>query len=198
MKKARTTHPVGAKGHIWKPDWLSKHPWLRTEPSRTQHEWEMAPTEAPVYIFCAACAYFPWGHKDVLSKKKKEAIRVDKLHPHEKDGKHARAWAKWQEQMLEPAVEPAGTAAVSEDADPGVEFVESPLASLVRTTVTVAVRKAALSLTEALVHLQRANGAEILSLSDKGPYGVQAILHAAAVVLRGKQDAPHSLTHPTP
>eukprot|EP00966_Prymnesium_polylepis_P112563 2604373-Prymnesium_polylepis.1 len=51
-KKEKKRCPVGAKGHVWKPDWLSQFPWLRTEPQKTQDEWEDTKDLAPDYIFC--------------------------------------------------------------------------------------------------------------------------------------------------
>ena len=75
-KKPRPKAPEGAKGHPWKPEWLTDYPWLCTEPSKTRNEWEDTPKEAPDYIYCCCCVAFPTlGHKDVVQKKKKEAMR---------------------------------------------------------------------------------------------------------------------------
>ena len=63
-----------------------------------------------------------------------------------------------------------------------------PLANLLRTAIVVALSKTALRLVSTFVELQRTNGAAILSLSTKNKHGVHTMLHAAAVVLRRRQD----------
>ena len=82
MKKQRQKGVEGVKGHIWKPEWLGQHSWLRTVPDKTQDEWEVTPTEGPEAMYCICCAFYSFGHNDVMAKKKKEAIRGDKIGPH--------------------------------------------------------------------------------------------------------------------
>jgi hypothetical protein len=80
IKKTRVKAPQGAKGHTWHPAWLDEYPWLATEPRRTKAEWDEIPTEGPDYIFCLCCSEFPGvGHKDVVQRKVREAMRKDKL-----------------------------------------------------------------------------------------------------------------------
>jgi hypothetical protein len=191
-KKDRTKGPAGAKGHVWKPQWLGEYPWLRTEPSRTQQEWEDRSKEAPQYVFCICCCEYPnIGHKDVMQKRKPEAMRSDKLSNHQ-EASHDRALKRWmakygalKECDVTSELQPVRTP----QAEPSAEFVEPPLASLVRTAVTVAVSKSALRLLPALIKLQRANGAAILEMTGDGATaGVTPLLHAAAVVLQRRQN----------
>ena len=53
--------------------------------------------------------------------------------------------------------------------------------------ITVAVTKTALMVCDSFVQLQRANGAEVLSMASATDTGVQQFVHAAAVVLQRKQ-----------
>ena len=67
-KVQRRKGPEGAKSHTWQPKWLKDFPWLRTEPMKTQREWEEQPNEGPDCMYCVCCVEFPgMGHKDVLS-----------------------------------------------------------------------------------------------------------------------------------
>lgn len=189
--KPRSKGPEGAKGHIWKPRWLDDFKWLRTEPCRTRAEWEERPAEAPACIFCVCCVAFPSvGHKDVLQKKKKEAIRSDKCEAHE-DAAHARALARYEAKFGSLLL---GGVTFSESAPhiplPHAQLVEvePPLANLIRTCITTVLCKSALRLIPRLVQLQRANGADILALSSRSSSGVQQFLHAAAVLLRRRQN----------
>lgn len=95
--KVRTKGPEGAKGHMWKPQWLTDYPWLRTEPSKTRQEWEDTPKVAPDHVYCCCCFTFPTlGHKDVVQKQKREAMRSDKLADHV-NPQHDRAVARYEQ-----------------------------------------------------------------------------------------------------
>ena len=188
--KPRSKGPEGAKGHVWRPKWLDDFKWLRTEPSLTRAEWEERPTEAPVCIFCVCCVTFPSiGHKDVLQKKKKEAVRSDKCEAHE-DAAHARALARYEAKfgslLLRGVTSPESAPHIPL---PHAQLVavEPPLANLIRTCITTVLCKSALRLIPKLVQLQRANGADILAL-NRTSSGVQSFLHAAAVLLRRRQN----------
>jgi len=187
-KKVRKKGPEGARGHIWQPRWLSERKWLRTVPDKSQDEWETTPDEVPDSIFCVCCVtYTSIGHKDVLTRKVREAIRSDKLAPHE-NAAHNRAMARYEERFgpLDSDEQEKGGKALS---PAPVQFVEPPLASLLRTVITVALSKSAVRHVSTFVQLQRANGADILCMADNSAEtGVHTLLHAAAVVLRREQD----------
>ena len=186
-KKVRKRFPKGAKGHVWKPVWLGQFPWLRTEPQKDEYEWQDTPDESPDYMYCICCATFrSVGHNDVMSKKKSEAVRSDKLLPH-MNAAHDRAVAKWTQRygLLTPYKKQAD----KDEATPpsSIAMVDKPLAALVRTAVTVALHKSALQLVPTLIALQRANETLILEMNEKVT-GIQTLLHAAAVVLRNDQN----------
>ena len=187
LKKARTKGPQGAKGHVWKPQWMSGRPWLRTVPDRTQDEWESHGDEAPDSMYCICCVHFAFGHKDVLTRKVKDGVRSDKLPAH-CNAAHDRAVLRWEEKFG-PLQPPEDKAPEPAPAPSGVEFVEPALANLVRTCITTALTKSAIRLIPTFVRLQRANGTEILCLStNNSDAGVHQLLHAAAAILRREQD----------
>ena len=71
-----------------------------------------------------------------------------------------------------------------------VHDADAPLAATLRTALIVAVTKTAVSLVDVFVSLQAANGFAISrACTNAGPSGVQQFYHAAAVVLRRRQDA---------
>jgi hypothetical protein len=152
-RKPKKKQPVGATGHAWRPSWLGDNKWLRTTPSRTQAEWEDRPHEAPDNMFCICCATFPTtGHNDVMAKKKKAAVRSDKILSH-RGPKHERAVVKWEDKygkladVCEPSAESTSPVHAAQS-DP-------PMASLVRTVVTVAISKTATHLVPTFIDLQR-------------------------------------------
>ena len=188
MKRQRSKAPQGARGHAWKTDFMDDRPWLRTIPEKSRDEWDLTPTEAPHTLYCVACNFFRFGHQDVLAKKKMStSVRRDKVQAHEQDAKHARAVQKYEERFGQLEEKP-GQPQHEECLQQAVTFVEPPLANLLRTVITVALTKTAVRLVPAFVELQRANGTAILSMNSTGKTGVQTLLHAAAVVLRRRQD----------
>lgn len=119
-------------------------------------------------------------------------MRSDKLVAHE-NPEHRRAVARYEynfgplkksEDTLDESTPTQGPT----PQQPMVPQVEPPLANLVRTVITVALSKSALKLVPAIINLQRANEVEILSLTGRGD-GIQTFLHAAAMVLRRRQNA---------
>ena len=189
-KKMRVKAVPGAKGHSWNTAWLEEFCWLATEPRRTKVEWDERPTEGPDYIFCLCCSEFPGvGHKDVVQKKSREAMRRDKLRSHA-DAAHVRAMAAYEKKFGSLTMQLWDAASQQPPATPPtpqVELVDPPLAALVRTAVSTALSKSALRLVPGAIRLQRANGLPILDCSESN-HGIQPFLHAAAVVLKRAQN----------
>ena len=74
--------------------------------------------------------------------------------------------------------------------DAELEAADAPLAALIRTVMTVAVTKTAISLVDVFVQLQAANGSTILTTHTGHAHrGVQQFLHAAATLLREEQNS---------
>ena len=192
--KPREKGPQGATGHVWKPMWLEEYNWLRTEPDKTLAEWTETPKQGPAFVFCLCCHMFPGtGHKDVVQKKKPEAMRSDKLRAHA-DASHRRALAMYENKYGPIAqvgsIAERGTPNPLSPApatQPSTPMTDAPLASLIRTAVRTVLAKCAVQLVETFVELQRANGTPILS-STHATNGVLPFLHAAAVVLVEEQN----------
>ena len=133
------------------------------------------------------------GHKDVVQKKKPEAMRSDKLRAHA-DASHRRALAMYENKYGPIAqvgsIAERGTPNPLSPApatQPSTPMTDAPLASLIRTAVRTVLAKCAVQLVETFVELQRANGTPILS-STHATNGVLPFLHAAAVVLVEEQN----------
>lgn len=188
-KKRKQRRECKAKGHSFQPKWLQKYDWLRTEPDLTFQEWEMKPSEAPAYMYCVCCvqAFPTGGQKDVLTRKVAGSLRGDKLVAHWK-GKpaHARAYMKWKKAISSAE----GEGVKGDSAAVQVDDEDKPFASLIRTVMVTCVSKCAIRMVNSLVKLQLANECVIsqtyLDESRKG--GVQQLMHAAASILRRKQE----------
>ena len=192
--KPRAKGPPGATGHMWNPQWLDEYNWLRTEPDKTLAEWTETPKQGPAFVFCLCCHTFPGiGHKDVVQKKKPEAMRSDKLRAHSGQS-HLRALAMY-ESKYGPIAQVGSIAergspnplSPATATQPSTLMTDAPLASLIRTAVSTVLAKCAVQLVPTFVELQRANGASILSNTSR-TNGVLPFLHAAAVILIGEQN----------
>lgn len=138
-----------------------------------------------MYCTCCVAALPRAGQKDVLTRKVKESVRGDKFKPHQKIA-HARAYQAWK--ARQPQTAAAASPVTANEAEAALDEVDAPLAALVRTVMTVAVNKQAVSLVSSFVQLQLANGLAVLSSRNHQRNGVQQFLHAAATLLRRQQD----------
>lgn len=191
QRKAR--RECKAKGHSFQPKWLEKYDWLRTEPHRTAREWELQPQEAPAYMFCVCCvaAAPSGGQKDVLTRKVSGSLRGDKLkaHWHNKPA-HARAYMKWKAKQAPSSMHASAIDSSSTYSMKELDNADTALAALVRTIMVTAASKSALTMVRTLTKLQLANGCVITEAYNNATEtgGVQQLLHAAATILRRKQD----------
>ena len=110
--------------------------------------------EGPDYVFCLCCQKGATGdvvgHKDVVQREVREAMRRDKLRSHVNPA-HVRAMAMYENKygsMTEPqsGASSQQLPAASPTQTPPIEPVDPPLAALVRTAVVTALSKSALRL----------------------------------------------------